>query len=458
MAAPKKLTDTRANSARGRAKASGAAVDMAAGLAVPGLQLRTTRTGQQAWTLRLRFGGKQLRLNLGIFPAVDREAARAKALGLIQAARDGNDPAAVLHPPAAPTTPAKATLREAWSLYAATRTAVRSAGQEQRRMELHVFPRLGDLAVEDAMTAAVLVPHLEALAHQPTTRPAKARGGRPQGAAGGLTAEANRVYTTLRAFAAWARRRRMIRENPFDADGIERPVKEEPSERRQREETERVLDLAELAALWRGLDDDPSPTLRALLRLLMLVPLRREEVTELSWAEYEPEGAAEDYRGPLLRIAADRMKGTRPAVVPLPARAAALVEERRDAAGLSPFVFPGRSAKAAFKGWRNGARRAIEALQRELPEAAPFTIRDIRRSVASALVRDLGADELLVKRILQHSTRAALGVTAVYQKSKRLREQAAVLQAWADLLVATAEGREAPGNVVQIKRPVGLPL
>lgn len=132
------------------------------------------------------------------------------------------------------------------------------------------------------------------------------------------------------------------------------------------------------------------------------------------------------------------MKGGRPAVVPLSAQASAILEARRDEAGPSDFVFPGRTWEKPFAGWRKGAPRLIALLRSQIPEAEHFVVHDIRRSVATALVENVEADELLVGRILQHSMKSALGVTAVYQKSKRVKAQYEALQAWADLLLARA--------------------
>ena len=424
----KRLTATRIDSARSRAQTSRETLDYASGLA-PGLSLRTNRNGTQVWTLRVRYRETFHRFKLGIFPAVDAEAARSLALALINEAKMGRDPRLVLNPPRS-----GATVREAWGLYAATRTELRSHAMECRRMELHVFPAIGDQCIADAMRAEILVPMLEGLAHRPAKRCAGMRGGKPKGVRGGLTSEANRVYSSVRAFAKWARQRRLIDENPFDADGIQRPVKMEPSEARQRDELVRVLNLDELVALWHGLETEPSLTVRNLVRLLILVPLRRTELGCLAWSEYEPEGEAEGFKGPLLRIPASRMKGKRPAVVPLPGAAKTLLDGRRDEAGVSAFIFPGRSSGNPFSGWRNAGPRIVNALQREKNDAAPFVIHDIRRSVATALVQEVGADELLVGRILQHSAKSALGVTAIYQRSRRIAEQSAVLQAWSELL------------------------
>ena len=61
-----------------------------------------------------------------------------------------------------------------------------------------------------------------------------------------------------------------------------------------------------------------------------------------------------------------------------------------------------------------------------------------------------GADEGIIKRVLQHSDDTLLGVTAIYQKSRRLKEQAAALQLWCDLVekVAARQGAEGADEIV----------
>jgi integrase len=59
-----------------------------------------------------------------------------------------------------------------------------------------------------------------------------------------------------------------------------------------------------------------------------------------------------------------------------------------------------------------------------------WTPHDIRRSVATALARDIDAATEIIKRILQHSDEALLGVTATYQRSRRLKEQAEAICSW----------------------------
>src|ERR1051326_8731704 len=133
------------------------------------------------------------------------------------------------------------------------------------------------------------------------------------------------------------------------------------------------------------------------------------------------------------------MKGRRPAVVPLPKQIVAILEHRRRLTGKSDYIFsvPGRNTP--FSGWKRGA----DTLRAALGSATEWTPHDIRRSVATALARDVGADEGVIKRILQHSEYSLLSVTAIYQKSRRLKEQAEALQSWCDLIEKTVAGESA---------------
>jgi integrase len=216
---------------------------------------------------------------------------------------------------------------------------------------------------------------------------------------------------------------------------MKRPVKIEPSQARQKAGTVAVLDLMELATLWRIAPGLPSSVLGDLTRCMLAVPLRREEWTALEWAEVR-QVVEDGWRGWALKISAARMKGGRPAVVPLPTQIVELLEARRKITGRGKFVFtvPGRDTP--FAGWR----RAADVLRRELGSAVEWTPHDIRRSVATALARDIGPDEGVIKRILEHSADSFLGVTHVYQRSGRIKEQAEALQSWCDLLEKAAAG------------------
>lgn len=408
-----KLTDQAVRAA----KPADVARDMSDGT-VPGLSLRVTPSGHKSWALRVKWRGGRSRIDLGEYPATSLADARKLALEARRLADRGQNPEHAVRPPVSGVTIAAAIER-----WLETKRRNRSVGLERRRMELHVTPIIGD---DDVRT--VTKAQLHALVHDM----AFGNDAKP--------VEANRVYTSLRGLFRWCVEADLRDDDP--SAGFRKPTKEEPSAARRREGAEPLLDMKELATLWNAADELPGAVLGDLLRCLLLVPLRREEWTGLKWRERRESFIADGWKGTALLLPAVRMKGRRPATVPLPQAAVGILAARHKLTGRGEYVFavPGRDS--AFAGWRRGADTLRSALGADLPQKqrrqdwSPHTI---RASVATALVRDLGTDELLVGRILQHSPRSALGITDAYQRSNRSAEQAELLERWSEYLQATAE-------------------
>ncbi|MFO1160075.1 MAG: integrase arm-type DNA-binding domain-containing protein [Reyranellaceae bacterium] len=409
-----KLTDQAVKAAKPEAHAR----DITDGT-VPGLSLRVTPAGHKSWTLRIKWRGERHRLDLGEYPGTSLADARHLALEARRLAGRGQNPEHAVRPPVSGLTVAAAIDR-----WLATKRGNRSLGLERRRMELHVTPIIGNDDVR-AVTRA----QLHALLHDMATAKTGAK-----------PVEANRVYTSLRGLFRWCAEAELRNDDPTAL--LRKPTKEEPSAVRRREGSEPLLDMGELAKLWSAAPSLPGAVLGDLLRCLLLVPLRREEWTGLRWSERRTNFTADGWHGPALRLPAKRMKGRREAIVPLPSAAVEILEARHKATGSGEYVFavPGRDS--AFAGWRRGADTLRAALGQGLPEKAvrgDWSPHTIRASVATAMVRELGADELLVGRILQHSPRSALGITDTYQRSRRLGEQAALLERWSEHLRAVAD-------------------
>jgi integrase len=396
-----------------------------------GLCLRVHPTGRKAWGLRIRLAGKQRRFDLGEYSETPKEGtpkegtslgdARRLARTMKALAERGEDPSNALRPPPSDVP----TVSEAIAVYMETKRDNRSRDQERKRFELHVEPAIGEKAVDKVSKAEI-----DGLLHAMVK--------------GGMRAEPNRVFTSLKGFWSWAVYQRGYRvDNP--TSGMKRPVKLEPAQARQRAGTVALLDLDELAALWRLAPSVPSSVLPDLTRCLIAVPLRREEWTRLRWSEIR-QVVEDGWRGRALKIPASRMKGGRPATVPLPRQVLELLEQRRRVTGRSEFVFSVPGSDKPFAGWRRGA----DTLREALGSNTDWTPHDIRRSVATALARDVGTDEGIIKRILQHSEDSLLGITSIYQKSHRLKEQAEALQSWCDLVEKVAAETTAEINIAQI--------
>lgn len=437
-----RLTDQAVKAAKPPGTGEGAR-DISDGM-IPGLSLRVTPQGHKSWTLRAKWRGDRVRVDLGEYPATSLSEARRLAAAARKLADRGDNPELAVRPYLESID--VATAIDDWLK---TKGDRRSVDQERRRLEIYMVPDFGRAPVK-AVTTAELSALLREVAFKgkavETKRQTKPR---PK------PVEANRLYTSLCALFHWCHKNGLRDDNP--AALLDKPVKEEPSAARRREGTEPLLDMTELAQLWRLAPSLPGAVLGDLLQCLLLVPLRREEWTGLRWTERRVTFTADAWKGSALQLPADRMKGRRPAIVPLSAKATEILDERHKLTSRGKYVFavPGRDTP--FAGWRRGADTLRAALGAGLPvdqvrdDWSPHTI---RASVATAMVRDLGADELLVGRILQHSPKSALGITDTYQRSQRLAEQAALLERWSEHLQsvagALAAKSDAGGQVVQL--------
>jgi len=395
---------------------------------VPGLSLRIAVSGSKSWALRVIGPSGRVRLDLGAYlvdvggkrVGVGVAEARALALEALKLAKRGQNPEDAIRPPETGVTVERAIIR-----WLETKSGNRSLDSERRRMELHVIPTIGpiDIALPSITMRAILHKLVHEMAFGPAPKPV----------------EANRVYTSLRGLYRWCVEAGLRPDDPSAL--FRKPTKEEPSAARRREGTESLLDMNELARLWNAAPTLPGSVLSDLLKCLLLVPLRREEWTGLEWGEVRENFTADGWAGSALQIPAARMKGRRPAVVPLAAAAREILKERHKITGRSAYVFSVPGKDAAFAGWRRGADTLREALNASLlikTQRSDWSPHTIRASVATAMVRDLRAEELLVGRVLQHSPRSVLGITDTYQRSARLAEQAALLSRWSDHLQLVA--------------------
>jgi integrase len=165
-----------------------------------------------------------------------------------------------------------------------------------------------------------------------------------------------------------------------------------------------------------------------------MVPLRREEWTGAAWSEIAIAGNRGHERW-TLRIPAERMKGGRAHLAPLPSSAIAVLRQLQGSEGRTGFIFTNTFGQTSFAGWRRAASR----LARAAGLRQPWTIHDIRRGVATQM-GELGIRENVIRRILAHSPRGFLGVTATYERSERLDELRDALERWARALDCMLNG------------------
>jgi hypothetical protein len=81
--------------------------------------------------------------------------------------------------------------------------------------------------------------------------------------------------------------------------------------------------------------------------------------------------------------------------------------------------------------------------------AVPWTLHDIRRTVATGMQR-LRVRLEVTEAVLNHVSGSRAGIVGVYQRHGWDREKAAALDAWAAHVLRCAEAKEAEGEAAKV--------
>ncbi len=222
---------------------------------------------------------------------------------------------------------------------------------------------------------------------------------------------AHRARSVLSAFFTWAMKMGLVDHNPVI--GTAQPKANPPRDR--------VLNDPELAAIWNAADgaDDFS----RIVRLLILLPCRRQEVGGMAWGELD---------GAVWTIPSTRTKNGRSIVLPLMPEALAIIASVPHRVGRDQLF--GSHHAGGFCAWHTHKR----LLDGKLAIAA-WNVHDIRRSVATRMA-DLGVAPHVIEQLLNHQSGHKAGVAGIYNRSSYEREVRAALALWADHIRALAEG------------------
>lgn len=188
---------------------------------------------------------------------------------------------------------------------------------------------------------------------------------------------------------------------------------------------ERVLTMEELGRVW-GAAGQAGYPFGPMVRLLILTGQRRSEIAEMEsgWLDREQKA---------VEIPASRYKTKRAHVFPLSAPAWAIAEGLPRWNG-GDCVFSTTSGERPVSGFSKAKARLDELITErgaadELPPLAPWTVHDIRRSVATHMAR-LGIPQEHIERVLGHVVQ---GVAGTYNRYSYLDEKRAALEAWGKL-------------------------
>jgi integrase len=340
---------------------------------VRGFGCRVTPENGKQYVLLYRLDGRQHLMSLG--PVGDfksLEAARERAADFLYAMRkDGSDPLEERKRKAEANAESMTDLFELYCREHLVRRAKGTLAAFKSIWKCHIARALGSLP-PGKVTRADLI-----RLHDKATRD----GGEVTG---------NRCVARVRAMLTWYFDRKPEK-FPVNWRNPATGIKLNPEKPRTA-----ILDLEQQRALIASLAEEPSPWVRVWVQLALLLGLRANELTSLTWDAIDFERRA---------VTIGARKNGEVLVLPLPAVAVELLRSLPVVDG-SPYVFPSPKAAGAVKRLStNGIRKPFEkALERAgLPHR---TLHDLRRSCGTNHARR-GTSTKLISELLGNTDEVA---------------------------------------------------
>jgi len=364
--------------------------------------LRVSPQGKKTWFLMYTIHGKLRKIVIGTYPDMSLANARKEATNTIAKVNSGEDPQAKK------TAYKKSeTFSDLWAAYLehpeTKKKTPATMKEEHRKYNKILKPALGSMKVVD-IRRKDLNRVIDSVA---ATSPVSG----------------NRLYALLSVmFNRIALDKDWIDANPMPR---KRPLKKEKSR-------DRVLTHNEIKLLWHAIHE-LAPNMRDIFKLILLTGQRPGEVSALEWVEV-------DLDEKVWTIPREKTKSKRVAhMVPLSPQVLAILSVRIDNG--SKFVFPSNH----YGGYTRHLHKSRYALQKETGVTG-WGAHDLRRTAAT-LMGDMGVDETLVERILNHS----LGkIKRTYNRSKYLDRKRVALNKLADKIDRITGGESA--KVVELRR------
>lgn len=355
----------------------------------PGLSVRVGKQGQKTFTVKYRYGLKQRRLRLGVYPRISLAQAREKALEALRNVDEGTDPAALRRQL---STRVETVCEDFIRQYARPRNS--SWREAERILQRELVAGYGQRDIRDIKRADV-IELMDAAIER------------------GSAYQANRILSHIRKLLNWCLERGIIDATPIA--GLKAPTRERSRDR--------VLDDDEITAVLRACARDVYPY-RQFTPMLLATAQRRGEVAAMLWSEI-------DIAAKTWVIPAERSKNSKPNVVPLNDFALNLLGDMPRFVGCD-LVFT-TTQEAPINGFSKGIRRVHERSQ-----TSEWRFHDLRRTAASGMAR-AGVAPHVIEKVLNHISGSISGVAAVYNRWSHNPEKRAALDAWGSMLEQLAQ-------------------
>jgi integrase len=366
-----------------------------------GLMLEVLPSGSKVWRYRYQlFGVRHPTLTIGSYPEFGLADARKRRDEWAALVSRGESPKRAVQAAKSAMQNTVKAFGQAWLDDQVADKSKSYVTTMRRLMTKDVFPVLGSFPLTDVKPADIM-----ALCDK-----IKARGAPKM---------ALLTRNVLRRMYDFAIARQLTESNPAAAL-VARFIATEESRTR-------VLSPAEIGIVLRAIyASDIRRALKLALNLLFITMVRKAELTESTWEEFDLQAGMWD-------IPAERMKKDKPHRVYLSRQAVAMLEELKTYAGKSAYVFPstrGMEDRSISKSTLNQAVRALSI------DVQHFVLHDFRRT-ASTHLHEMGHSSDAIERALAHKIQ---GIKGVYNRAEYADQRRVILQAWADFVQAQLDG------------------
>jgi len=371
-----------------------------------GLYLEVTPRGGKWWRLKYRFGGKEKRISLGVYPDVSLKDARERRDEARKLLANGIDPGenrkAAKASKAERAANSFETVAREWFAKHSGNWSPHHALRIMNRFERDIFPWLGGKPVAD-----ITAPQLLATIRRIEGRGALETAHRTLGSCG-------QVFRYAVATG------RAERDPSTDLRGALPPVKGN--------HFASVTEPTKVAEVLRALDGyQGTLPVQCALRLAPLVFVRPGELRHAQWEDIDLEAA--EWRYTVTKTDTKH-------IVPLATQAVDILRELQPLTGRGRYLFP--SARSTKKPMSDNA--ILAAMRRMGIEKHEMTGHGFRAMARTILDEVLGVRPDLIEHQLAHAVRDPNG--RAYNRTAHLPERKKMMQEWADYLDKLKAGAE----------------
>ncbi len=362
-----------------------------------GLFIEVRTSGNKIFRFKYFFNGKHQLLTLGHYPEISLKRARDQhQQARIQIAQGINPAQEKKSAKEHKTKTFKETATE-WYNNTKSKWTTDHANTVWRRLEVNIFPWLGDRPIDQVTTKEIL----EVL------RKVENRGAQEV---------ARRLCQTISQIFIFAVASGITDGNP--AGDLHKALKP-----RKKRNLPAITDPERIRTLLQAIEGfEGSFIVYCALRFAPLVFVRPGELRKAEWAEI-------DWNGALWTIPAHRMKKKREHLVPLSRQALTILNDLHPLTKESRYIFPTvRSLSRPMS--ENTLSAALQRLGFSKEEHCPHGF----RTMASTRLHEMGWNSKTIETQLAHIDQNK--IRGIYNRAKYLEERTRMMQAWADYLDA----------------------